>query len=112
MTYFMGIDISTTSAKALIVDDGGRVLAIGSAPQPISHPYPLWSEQNPHDWWNGVVTAIQNALRDSKLTGDQIAVVGLTGQMHGLVMLDAKGEVLRPAILWNDQRTQVQCDWI
>lgn len=112
MTYFMGIDISTTSAKALIVDESGNVIAIGSTPQPISQPQPLWSEQNPSDWWDGVVSAIQSALTEARIAGEQIASIGLTGQMHGLVMLDADGAVLRPAILWNDQRTQAECDWI
>jgi xylulokinase len=110
MPYFMGIDISTTSAKALIMDESGKVLAIGSSPQPISQPYPLWSEQHPHDWWDGVVKAIRQALQESSLKGSDIQSIGVTGQMHGLVMLDADGQVLRPAILWNDQRTQAQCD--
>lgn len=112
MPYVMGLDISTTSAKAIIIDESGAVLAIGSSPQPISQPYPLWSEQNPQDWWDGMVLAIKQALTDAKLTGEDISAIGLTGQMHGLVMLDANGEVLRPAILWNDQRTQAQCDWM
>ncbi|MCL4255707.1 MAG: xylulokinase, partial [Anaerolineae bacterium] len=112
MTYFMGIDISTTSAKALIVDTQGKVVAIGSTPQPISQPKPLWSEQHPSDWWDGVVNSIQQALKLANLNGDDISAIGLTGQMHGLVMLDSAGRVLRPAILWNDQRTQTQCDWM
>lgn len=110
MPFFMGIDISTTSAKALIIDETGMVKAIGSSPQPISQPKPLWSEQNPQDWWDGLVIAIKQALSDANLSGDDIAALGATGQMHGLVMLDANGEVLRPSILWNDQRTQKQCD--
>ena len=110
MTFFMGIDISTTSAKAIIIDEAGNVQAIGSTPQPISQPYPLWSEQNPADWWDGVVNSIQAALEEANLSGSDIAGIGLTGQMHGLVMLDRNGEVLRPSILWNDQRTQKQCD--
>lgn len=110
MPFFMGIDISTTGAKALIIDETGAVKAIGSTPQPISQPKPLWSEQNPKDWWDGIVIAIQEALKEANLSGEDIAGIGMTGQMHGLVMLDANGEVLRPAILWNDQRTQKQCD--
>lgn len=110
MPYFIGMDISTTSAKAIIIDETGDVKAIGSTSQPISQPYPLWSEQNPSDWWDGMVSSIQSALKDSNLSGDDIAAVGLTGQMHGMVMLDEAGEVLRPSILWNDQRTQKQCD--
>ncbi len=108
----MGIDISTTSAKALIVDTMGKVVAMGSTPQPISQPKPLWSEQHPSDWWDGVVNSIKQALTIANLNGDDIGAIGLTGQMHGLVMLDSAGRVLRPAILWNDQRTQRQCDFM
>jgi len=110
MPYFMGLDISTTSAKALITDDAGQVVAVEGVAQPISQPLPLWSEQNPRDWWQGIAEAIQRALASANLTGEDIRAIGLTGQMHGLVMLDEAGEVLRPAILWNDQRTQAQCD--
>lgn len=109
MPYFMGLDISTTSAKALIIDQTGNVIAIGSSAQPISQPKPLWSEQNPQDWWDGMVTSIQQALSESGLSGEDISAIGMTGQMHGLVMLDENGVVLRPSILWNDQRTQQQC---
>ncbi|TVR20692.1 MAG: xylulokinase [Anaerolineaceae bacterium] len=112
MPLFMGIDISTTSAKALIINEKGDVIATGSVPQPISHPRPLWSEQNPADWWDGVSRAIREALDSAGITGERIAAIGMTGQMHGLVMLDSDGEVLRPSILWNDQRTQAQCDWM
>ncbi|MGB1287485.1 MAG: xylulokinase [Aggregatilineales bacterium] len=110
MPYFMGLDISTTGAKALIIDEAGNVIASESTPQPISQPKPLWSEQNPSDWWDGMVTAIQAAIAASKLSGDDISAIGLTGQMHGMVMMDADGAVLRPAMLWNDGRTQAQCD--
>lgn len=112
MTYFMGIDISTTSAKALVIDERGKVVSIGSTPQPISQPQPLWSEQDPDDWWDGVVSSIRAALSEANIRGDAIKGIGLTGQMHGLCMLDQTGSVLRPAILWNDQRTQTQCDEI
>lgn len=110
MSYFMGLDISTTSAKALIMDDAGKVIAVKGTPQPISQPKPLWSEQNPQDWWDGMVAAIKGAIEDAGISGSEIAALGLTGQMHGLVMLGADGQVLRPSILWNDQRTQAQCD--
>ncbi len=110
MPCLMGLDISTTSAKALIVDEGGNVIAVASSPQSISQPKPLWSEQNPADWWDGMSASIRQALSDADLRGEDISAIGLTGQMHGLVLLDAAGETLRPAILWNDQRTQAQCD--
>ena len=110
MPYLMGLDISTTGAKALIIDETGAVIAVANTPQPISQPKPLWSEQNPSDWWDGISASIRRALAESGLRGEDISAIGLTGQMHGLVLLDKSGEVLRPSILWNDQRTGAQCD--
>ncbi|MDE2857047.1 MAG: xylulokinase [Chloroflexota bacterium] len=112
MPYLMGLDISTTSAKALIIDHTGEVIAVANSPQPISQPQPLWSEQDPADWWEGMVKSIRAALAESGLRGEDISAIGLTGQMHGLVLLDKQGEALRPAILWNDQRTGAQCDFM
>ncbi len=112
MPYLMGLDISTTGAKALIIDESGAVAAVANTPQPISQPQPLWSEQNPADWWAGIVKSIRAALAECGLRGEDISAIGLTGQMHGLVLLDEHGDVLRPAILWNDQRTQAQCDFM
>ena len=111
MTYLLGLDISTTGAKALLIDNQGAVVASHTTPQPISTPKPLWSEQNPSDWWTGMVLAIQQVV---KKIGDaeDIRAIGVTGQMHGLVCLNKYGKVLRPAMLWNDQRTQAQCDFI
>lgn len=109
---FLGIDISTTGAKALLIDDRGEVLGKGTSGYPLSTPRPLWSEQDPGDWWAGTVSSIRRALEEAELGGDRIEAVGLTGQMHGLVLLDSAGTVLRPAILWNDQRTSKQCDEI
>ncbi|MCY3780349.1 MAG: xylulokinase [Chloroflexi bacterium] len=110
MPYLMGLDISTTGAKALIIDERGEVIAVANTPQPISQPKPLWSEQNPTDWWDGICASIRRALAESGLRDEDISAIGLTGQMHGLVLLDEAGEVLRPSILWNDQRTGTQCD--
>lgn len=112
MPYLMGLDISTTGAKALIIDETGKVIAVANRPQPISQPKPLWSEQNPADWWDGISASIREALAESRLSGEDISAIGLTGQMHGLVLLDENGAVLRPSILWNDQRTQAQCDYM
>ena len=112
MSYLMGLDISTTGAKALIIDENGNVISVANTDQPISQPKPLWSEQNPADWWDGTTKSIRHALAEANLTGDDIRAIGLTGQMHGLVMLDGEGDVLRPSILWNDQRTQAQCDYM
>ncbi len=110
--YFLGIDTSTTSSKALIIDAQGKVIAIASSPHSLQTPHPLWSEQNPAEWWAAVAASIRQVLEKTGIRGDEIAAVGLTGQMHGLVLLDNSGAVLRPAILWNDQRTQAQCDEI
>lgn len=112
MAYLLGIDVSTTGAKALLIDEHGNVMASHTTEYPLSTPKPLWSEQDPADWWQGTCASIKAALSKANLTGEDISAVGLTGQMHGLVMLDRSGRVLRPAILWNDQRTGPQCAWI
>ena len=111
MTYLLGLDVSTTGSKALLIDDQGRVVASHTTEHPISFPFPLWSEQDPADWWNGMVASIRAVVGQIDDPG-RIRGIGLTGQMHGLVCLDADGTVLRPAILWNDQRTQAECDEI
>ena len=108
----LGIDISTTGAKAILVDEHGQVLGSATSPLALSTPRPLWSEQNPHDWWDGIVKSLYQVLSETGVVGSEIAAIGLTGQMHGLVLLDEAGQVLRPAILWNDQRTGLQCDSI
>ncbi len=110
--YFLGIDTSTTSSKALIIDDNGEVIAVASSPHTLQTPKPLWSEQNPLEWWEAVSASIKSVLEKAGISGKRVAAIGLTGQMHGLVLLDEAGNVLRPAILWNDQRTQSQCDEI
>jgi xylulokinase len=94
------------------VDESGRVAAAASSPHTLQCPHPLWSEQDPREWWLATSKSIYSSLREARIDGHQVSAVGLTGQMHGLVLLDGAGEVLRPAILWNDQRTQAQCDEI
>ena len=110
--YFLGIDTSTTSSKALLIDTNGQMIAVASSPHTLQTPKPLWSEQNPSKWWEAVSASIQSVLEKAGVSGERVAAIGLTGQMHGLVLLDEAGNVLRPAILWNDQRTQSQCDEI
>ena len=112
MTLLLGLDISTTGAKALIIDFDGTVLASVTTEYPLSVPRPLWSEQSPEQWWQGIVTSIRAAIAEAQIAPEDIVGIGLTGQMHGLVMLDERGETLRPAILWNDQRTGAQCETI
>ncbi|MFY9235444.1 MAG: xylulokinase [Fimbriimonadaceae bacterium] len=103
MAKLLGIDVGTSGARALLIDEAGRVLRQSSAAYPISTPRPLWSEQNPEDWWQGVCRCIE-AIGER-----QVDAIGITGQMHGSVFLDARDEVIRPAILWNDQRTAAEC---
>lgn len=110
--YFLGIDTSTTSSKALLIDESGVVMAVVSSPHTLQSPKPLWSEQDPLEWWGAVTTSIKAVLEKAGISGEQVAALGLTGQMHGLVLLDEAENVLPSAILWNDQRTQAQCDEI
>ena len=110
--YFLGIDTSTTSSKALLIDEHGNVVAVAAQPHTLQTPRPLWSEQDPREWWEAVSASIRSVLEKAGTSGEGVGAIGLTGQMHGLVLLDEAGNVLRPAILWNDQRTQSQCDEI
>ena len=112
MSYLIGIDVSTTATKALLIDSQGNVLATAASEYPFETPRPLWSEQDPQLWWNGAVQSIRDLLHKTQINPAQILGIGLTGQMHGLVLLDKAGNVLRPAILWNDQRTANECDEI
>ncbi len=112
MAYVIGLDVSTTATKAVLVDDFGAVRGIGVAEYPFEVPRPLWSEQDPALWWTGTESAIRQVLADNSIAGDSVAAIGLSGQMHGAVLLDSAGAVLRPAILWNDQRTAHECDLI
>lgn len=107
--YLLGVDVGTTGAKALLVDGAGRVVTSATVGYPMFTPRPLWTEQDPADWWLGTTASIRQVLADSGIRPGDVAGVGLTGQMHGLVLLDAQGEVLRPCIMWNDQRTAAQC---
>jgi xylulokinase len=110
--HFLGIDVSTTATKALLIDSAGQIIAVHSTTYGFETPRPLWSEQDPDLWWDGARRSIHALLDESGISPAMVGGVGLTGQMHGLVLLDASGNVLRPAILWNDQRTQAQCDEI
>ncbi len=112
MAHVLGIDVSTTATKAVLVDDAGVAVGVGVAEYGYDVPRPLWSEQDPELWWTGTIAAIQSVLASTGVAASDIAAVGLTGQMHGAVLLDASDRVLRPAILWNDQRTAAECDVI
>lgn len=106
---FIGLDIGTSSAKGVLVDAQGQVLARASDDYPLHVPRPGWTEQDPEDWWNATCCVLEQLLAQA---GTSPAAIGLTGQMHGAVFLDSDGAVIRPAILWNDQRTGAACDRI
>lgn len=112
MPYLMGVDVGTTGTRAIIVDETGRVVGAATEEYPLHTPRPLWAEQDPADWWRAAKVAIRGAIAAAGIPGAAIRGIGLSGQMHGLVLLDQDDQVLRPAILWCDQRTQEQCDWI
>jgi xylulokinase len=109
-TYALGIDVGTGGTRALIISSDGRVFASATEEhEPFASPQIGWAEQRPEDWWRAAGIAIRKALANGKLRGEQISSVGFSGQMHGAVMLDAGGEVVRPALIWCDVRTEKQC---
>lgn len=116
MDTLLGIDLGTTGVKAaLFAADDGHVLASAFFEYPLLHPHPGWAEQNPADWWQATVSAIRACMVDARLRGIEprdVRGVGLSGQMHGVVLLDEQGDVLRPCIIWADQRSDAQCKWI
>lgn len=112
-SYVLGIDIGTSGARVLLVNqDTGEVERSTRRGYPCDTPRPGWSEQAPEDWWMACCEAIKQLMIDSDIDGSLIGAIGLTGQMHGLVALDEHDAVIRPSIIWNDQRTQAQCDRI
>ena len=108
--YLIGLDIGTSGAKCIIVDNEGTVLASSTQEYPLYTPKPGWAEQHPQDWWDAVVRGLKVILPKSGVDPDDIAGVSYSGQMYGLVALDKEGAVIRKAFLWCDQRTQTQCD--
>ena len=113
MSYLMGIDVGSTGTRAVIVRPDGTVVGAATGDhQPMRMDNPGWAEQDPEDWWEATTFAVQGALIEAGLKGSDIKAVGLSGQMHGVVLLDGANAVLRPALIWCDQRSQPQCDWI
>ncbi|HEV8046698.1 MAG TPA: FGGY family carbohydrate kinase, partial [Terriglobales bacterium] len=109
----LGIDVGTGGTRAVLLDEAGCVLNSSTAEHaPMHSPQMGWAEQDPHDWWRAGCLAVKACLEKSGAYPSEIAAVGLTGQMHGLVLLGAAGEVLRPSIIWCDQRTGEQCEQI
>jgi xylulokinase len=109
MRYFMGLDVGTSGTKALLIDEKGTVRAGATAPHPLSTPEPGWAEQRPEDWWKSTARATKEVLRRSKVKPNLVASVGISGQMHSAVFLDASAKVIRPALLWCDGRTTEEC---
>jgi len=109
MPHLLGIDIGTSGTKTLICDEDGAVLATAMAEHPIFSPKPGWSEQAPEDWWQATIIATKAVLKKAKIKAAEVSAIGLSGQMHGSVFLGDGTKALRPALLWNDQRTARQC---
>ena len=112
MAYYLGIDIGTSGTKTLLINAQGTILGEGNAEYPLHQPKPGWTEQDPEDWWQATIKSVRAAVGTAKVDGKQVRAIGLSGQMHGSVFLDAKHRVLRKALLWNDQRTSSECDEI
>lgn len=109
MPHLLGIDIGTSGTKTLVCDDEGKVLATAMAEHAISSPKPGWSEQDPEDWWAATAKATKAVLKRANVKATDVGGIGLSGQMHGSVFLGNGPKPLRPALLWNDQRTVEQC---
>lgn len=112
MGVFLGIDIGTSGTKALAINSRGKVLAQAGASYPCHHPKPLWSEQDPEDWWQATIKTVRAVVKKGKLKPADVKAIGLSGQMHGSVFLDKSNRVIRRALLWNDQRTAAECEEI
>ncbi len=109
MSVYIGIDIGTSGTKAIAIDANGKILGEATASYPLHQPKPLWSEQDPEDWWKATVETVKSVVKTAQLKPSQVKAIGLSGQMHGAVFLDKHNQVIRPAILWNDQRTFEEC---
>ena len=107
---YIGVDLGTSAVKLLLMDEKGKIRKIVSREYPLSFPHPGWSEQRPEDWMKAVIDGIHELTQECDKT--QVAGIGAGGQMHGLVVLDEQDQVLRPAILWNDGRTQEETDYL
>ena len=109
MKYLLGIDLGTSGTRSVLFDENGQVLAAKSAEYPLYQPHNGWAEQDPEDWWQAAIATISYVVGQSKVDPRKISALGISGQMHGLVMLDEDGKVLRPSIIWADQRTGEEC---
>lgn len=112
MSIYLGIDIGTSGTKTLAINERGKILAQATATYPLYHPKPLWSEQDPEDWWQATVKTVRAVMKTTRTKPTDVRAIGLSGQMHGSVFLDKQNRVVRRAILWNDQRTAAECEEI
>jgi xylulokinase len=112
MSVYLGIDIGTSGTKTLAINAKGKILAHAMAEYPCYHPKPMWSEQDPEDWWQATVKTVRAVVKQAKLKPADVRAIGLSGQMHGSVFLDKNNKVVRRALLWNDQRTAAECEEI
>jgi xylulokinase len=110
MKYLLGIDVGTSGTKTALFQEDGKRVAAYTGEYPLYQPHNGWAEQNPEDWWQATIDGIQAVLSTSGISASDIAGIGLSGQMHGLVMLGKEGEVLRPCIIWADQRTSAEVE--
>ncbi len=110
--YLIGVDVGTSGTKSILIDETGAVRARALIEYPLYTPKPLWAEQDPADWWNATVGTIRKLIEETGIKASEIRGIGLSGQMHGSVFLDAQNQVIRPALLWCDQRTAAECAWI
>ena len=112
MNYLIGIDLGTSSTKTVLFDEAGNVIASAGKDYPLYTPNNGWAEQKPEDWRDAALETIAKVVKESGVNADDIKGLGISGQMHGLVMLDENGEVIRPSIIWCDQRTEKECEEI
>jgi xylulokinase len=112
MSIYLGIDVGTSGTKTIAINERGKILAEATAEYPLYNPKPLWSEQDPDDWWKATVTTVRAVVKKAKLKPADVKSIGLSGQMHGSVFLDKHNRVVRRALLWNDQRTGAECEEI
>src|SRR5207245_4562262 len=113
MSYLMGIDVGTTGTGAVIVRPDGHVMGAATGEhEPMRMPKPGWAEQDPENWWQAAGQAVRAVFESTSVSGKDIAAVGLSGQMHGVVLLDKSNAVLHPALIWCHQRRQAPCAWI
>lgn len=112
MKYLIGIDLGTSSTKTILFKEDGQIVAQDSYDYPLYHPEESWAEQDPNDWFNAVVNTIKTVVKESKVNAEDIKSIGLSGQMHGLVMIDEYENIIRDAILWCDGRTSKECSEI